>query len=470
MDALRRTLAEAIKPEGAGLLWVHEAPGMVARHRLLEVENRVPTVYFAPPSLPDGVAREAFRDTLHRRLGVALDPLGDWSDLLKGLPRDRPLMLVFDGVSELVDARKGWGLEVGRGWRTLREAGVSLTVVLIDRDARALEKLRGVEGGFRPSGMGLPPDRSPAPGVWHSLAPGDYGALAKACPDWDATQVALGFGLFGASDRALACLDPGVRVSTNVKRLLLTPGAPLFDAPLDYLRRRFQSPARYGAVVRALAHGGEKWPDIVRALDGELPANALTPYVTRLRDLGMVTDRRSLDAAVRSRKSRYRLTDPLFVFWWNRIAPLRNELLDGSMSQDVAWAALRSQLEPFMMHQANRILEAWVAHYSAGALGWPPREVGGLWGEGYDIPTAATLTNGAVGYADLAWSGSEVETAFARIESGLRFTRYGYGREARLRIVMAREDPDPETLQRIRSDPLRRLVTLEDAVKDTSLA
>ena len=472
LDPFTHRLSARLDAPEASLTFVHHHPGMRAARRILGA-TRGQTVLMSAPALPDRVARRQFRATLEAATGSRLEgeqgePLGwesDWADLILALPRTGASTLVFDNVSGFMDARRSWSREVGRAWNEALRMGLPLRLVLVDVDGRTLEKLRASGSPFRHPNEALVPELAKPPGEWVPLETNHFGAVARACPDWSGDQVALGYGLLGATDQVLERLDPSVRVSTNVRRLLLAPEGPLFDRARRTLRTLFQNPHRYAGILRALALGGRDWKDIVAGLDGELPANALAPYVARLRDYGLIRNHRSLDAPLRSRKRRYALVDPADAFWWREVAPRCDPLQAGMQSVDEAWTRLRPRLDRYMTGEAPRLLRTLLARFSTELLGAPPREIGGLWGEGYDIPTAATLSNGAIVYAEVAWEASDVEPAFSRIEAGLRFTRYGYGREARLRVVLAREEPDAEVLRRVRRDPLKRLVTLEEVVQ-----
>ena len=52
------------------------------------------------------------------------------------------------------------------------------------------------------------------------------------------------------------------------------------------------------------------------------------------------------------------------------------------------------------------------------------------------------------------------------VDRQLRETRYGFGREARIRLVFAREGFTPEGRRRLARDPLAWHVALEDLVGD----
>jgi hypothetical protein len=74
-------------------------------------------------------------------------------------------------------------------------------------------------------------------------------------------------------------------------------------------------------------------------------------------------------------------------------------------------------------------------------LGANAREGGSLWGPDYDIPIAGLLTSGAAYYGTCSWSYEDhAASPVAGVEQGMRESRYGFGRERRVRLVFTGRD------------------------------
>ncbi len=81
-------------------------------------------------------------------------------------------------------------------------------------------------------------------------------------------------------------------------------------------------------------------------------------------------------------------------------------------------------------------------------LGANAREDGSLWGAGYDLPVAGILTSGAAYYGTCHWETSgRTDTPLDAIDRQVRETRYGFGRERRLRLLFTGHHA-PRRLQR----------------------
>jgi hypothetical protein len=89
-----------------------------------------------------------------------------------------------------------------------------------------------------------------------------------------------------------------------------------------------------------------------------------------------------------------------------------------------------------------------MAHDAMEQLASNARDCGSLWGAGYDIPVAGTLASGAAFYGVALWSRPPASARpLVRLDEQIRETRYGFGRERRLRILFTPQ-PASRALQR----------------------
>ena len=279
--------------------------------------------------------------------------------------------------------------------------------------------------------------------------PGEVGALLA---DWPPLDRLRAWAVFGGLPRALRHVDPDVTLATNLRRLLLSPGAPLLHAPLEALEGPLQSPARYASLLGGLARGARDWGELRERCPDFASGSQMAPYLTKLEALGLVEVRRSLDAGPGSRSRRYELTDPGLGFWFRAVAPrlARVELGDGVDAGEVA-ADVDAHVEAVLPRACRR----WIRDRGDRLLPERARVVGGLWGAGYDLEVSGTLRNGAILYGSCAWDDEPVgPERFDSVSRQLRRTRYGFGREARHRVVFARTGFTPDALRAAARDPL----------------
>ena len=443
------------------VIGIHAREGDDARRTVASIVAESPQLYVEAAPVPEG-DQKALAVATAAVAGYSDAPSEPirWEDLLLWMWEQGVRSIVFDGLGRLLEGNRRFLEEVGEAWARMTEDSAAPTLIFVDEDREVLDRLTGERSPFLDllTRMGVegPPI---APEILRAEPPG-FDAVARRCSGWSADDVFAAYAIFGGGSRRLAALDPAARLSDNVIRLVLTPDAPLFSSPLHRVERLFQSPARYVAVMKALAGDAMTWKDLrqrLHALDG---AGPLGPYLNRLAALDLVDVRTSLDAAPGGRRRRYALADPLDGFWWRFVLPLRSALLAGTLRPEAAW---RTRIEPELHRHVSqllpRICREFVAAYGLGTPGTEAREIGALWGDGYDLPVAGKLGSGPIVYGDCHWHERRPTEAWLdRIDEQLRNTRYGFGREARLRVLFTRVPPAEGLRQRLlRSDLARRI-------------
>ena len=399
-------------------------------------------VHRAAP-LPDYVQRATFaRLTAKARAARGLESRLEegappWTELLPEVvdlaPRDsRPFVLVLDDVHRLREARSRYLQPLLSLLDTARERQRALHVVLIGPE------------------HAMPTDDEATPHLAETLrvAPLPFRSACSLLPGSRPVDLVRAYSVFGGIPRVLASLDRDVTVGTNIRRLLISPDAVLSDIGGEWLERDVQSPARYYAILSALAHGDADWSTMHAAVPGLSRSGQVAPYIKRLEELGLLTARRSLDAGPMTRARRYAIADPVFAFWLRFILPARSQVTH-QRPEDLYSTVIRPALDRHIAHVFPLICRQHMAHDAIETLGSNAREGGSLWGDGYDLPVAGILTSGAAYYgacySELA--GPATEVPLESLDEQMRETRYGFGRERRVRLVFTRQNP-PQWLQR----------------------
>jgi len=270
--------------------------------------------------------------------------------------------------------------------------------------------------------------------------------------------------VFGRSTAFHESVDPGRSVAANVRTLLLQPPAPFLTHTIDTVVADLQRPERYLRAISALARGGREWGQVRKAVGDLSSSGQLGPYMKTLEELGMVVGERSLDAHPRTRSRRWRLTDPHTGFWFAAILPLWDRL--GVDAASDLWDAVEPEVDAHTARALPILVREWLGTPGAAELlGSSAREVGGLWGDGYDIHVAGTLRNGAMVYVWTRWTGGaftpgEIDACLEQI----RHTRYGFGRERRLKLFVQREPPDHALARVDARDPEVMVVGVDSLV------
>lgn len=421
-----------------------------------------------------GSARRRLARAIHDVTWLRPQP-GGGSALVLGLLDD----LVREDVAKPDDApdptSDGWpavwatwrtraAAEAGRTW--VLDARIGLPAAAWDALARSWAGVRGQALPVRlvilvpPSGTErlaeLPHDRLVA-------APTDAWTWASELQGWHAADRVRAAAIFGSEDRFRTLVDPSRSLERNVRSLVLAPDAPMATAALDRVRHAVQRPERYIRAARAVAMGATEWGMIRRGVGGLASSGQLGPYLRTLEELGVIRAVRSLDASPGSRSARYCMADPWLGFWFACVLPSWSRL--GTTDPKLLWnVEVRPRLSAHMDRTLPHLIREWMASPSARSLlGSSAREVGGLWGDGYEMPLAGTLQTGAIAYGWSRWSGGGFEESeVAAATRQVRATRYGFGRENRLKLFVQRAPVEHDLARIAARDPETKLLSIED--------
>lgn len=393
-----------------------------------------PSLVHVCPPLPDPEQRRL----LAERVGA--DDDASWAQLLDVLldglsPRSRPFVLILDDAYRLAEARSRHLDPLLATLRRAAEEEVALHAVLVGHGSTLPDLAPDDERLEDRIGLGR-----------IEVGPLPFRAVAPLLPGRGPAGRIRAYGVFGGIPEVVEKLDDSVTVGTNVRRLVLSPDGPLSDAGASWLERDLQSPARYYAIMRTLASGEADWSTVHAGVSDLTGSGQVAPYLNRLIDLGLVEARRSVDASPRSRSTRYAITDPFLAFWFRFAFPLRfgtEDRADGIYRRSV-----RPRIDTHMRTVFPLVCRQHMTHDAIETLGAVAREGGSLWGSGYDLPVAGTLRSGAVYYGACLWDPeTEERSPLDEIEESLGETRYGFGRERRLRLIFTGRAP-PMALRR----------------------
>lgn len=384
------------------------------------------SVYHRAPPLSDPQQRRALAATLAGAGfpppgGAEAGPTPGWEGifraLVSGAPPGRPTVLVVDDAHRWSEARARFAPALASALARARTEGRAVHVALVAPE---------IPDGTVPETLEAPPV---------PLAPLPFRAAAPFLPGGGGPETLTAYAVFGGLPGILRLLDTGAALSTNVRRLVLAEGGQLRDAPLHLLERLFQTPTRYAAVLSALAPGEGDWGVVHGGVPDLTASGQAGPYLKRLEEVGLLEVRRSLDASPRTRSRRYRITDPFFSFWFRFVLPHRERLAEAD--PEALWA---QSIRPGLAHQSAaalpQVCRDFMRHDAMEHLGAAARECGSLWGAGYDIPVAGVLATGAPFYgAPVDGAAPDSPSALARLDAQVRETRYGFGRERRIRLL-----------------------------------
>ncbi len=407
--------------------WVVGLPGVGKTETVRRAAADFRLLYHRAPPLSEPRQRAALAATLRGSHPAGPEaPGGDlptWESLFQAVvdsaPEGRVTVLVVDDAHRWVESRARFAPALRGALARARGAGRGVHVTLV---APELPSTRLDTEAL------LPP---------LSLRPLSFRAAGPLLPGATSLDRLRAYAVFGGLPGVLSLLDRGT-LASNLGRLVLERDAPLRDAPLTLLERCFQRPTRYAAILAALARGEGDWA-AVQAGVGDLTASGQAgPYLKRLEEVGLVEARRSLDAGPGSRSRRYRIVDPFVAAWFRFVLPHR-EGLGGGGGEAACVHHLRGGLEAHVASILPEVCRSFMVLDAMEELGANARECGSLWGPGYDLPVAGVLGTGAPFYGQVVPEGpGGASSVLAALDAQIRETRYGFGRERRLRLLFVR--------------------------------
>lgn len=397
-----------------------------------------PHVIHRAPPLPDPSQRAAFAASLRLTwpdarpvAELAVDPT--WDEALGAATegvQGRPTVVVVDDAHRWNQARARFGPALVGALAGAKRRGRAVHVVLVSPEP--MEPIAPVK------------DESPPLHV--RLGPLPFRAAAQLLPGSEPSELLRAYAVFGGTPAHLRQVDRGTSLVTNLRRLVLEDGAPLGNRPLAMLEAAAQTPSRYAAILVALATGEADWSTVHAGVPDLTTSGQVAPYLKRLEDLGLVEVRRSLDAAPRSRSRRYRIKDPYLAFWYRFVLPNRERL-----SLDAGESILTTRIRPGLDHHVSTVFPEICRQYMTldvmESLGANARECGSLWSPGLEIPVAGMLSSGGAFYGTPAPPDADGTDVLRRLDRTIRETRYGFGRERRIRVLFS-PGPMPPALRR----------------------
>ena len=148
------------------------------------------------------------------------------------------------------------------------------------------------------------------------IRPLSFGAATEFLPtDISADEAVRAWSVFGGVPYYLEELNEDRPLGENIQRLILTRHGSLRNEPEYVLRMELTEPTRYFSILEAIAGGATSRNEIAGATGIEY--NQLSTYLDRLSRLRLIERHVPVTEKLeRSKRSRYRLRDPLFRFWF----------------------------------------------------------------------------------------------------------------------------------------------------------
>lgn len=225
-------------------------------------------------------------------------------------------------------------------------------------------------------------EKSPLYGRWTAqmkLRPFDYFDAARMLPDMPAAERVVYYASLGGTPYYLAALRSGETYLQNVTRLFFERTGLMFDEPGMLMRQELREPSMYHSILRAIAHGANRSNEIADCTG--IPPSSITMYLKTLSGLDIIERAVPFGEPEKSKRSRYRIKDPAFTFWFRFVAPFVPAVESGLGAQTAARLLGGPQLSEYVGRMFERVCLEWLAREAqAGRLPIQPTRFGSWWG------------------------------------------------------------------------------------------
>lgn len=208
------------------------------------------------------------------------------------------------------------------------------------------------------------------------VMPFDIAQAARLLEGVAPEEIVSWYGIAGGIPLYLEQFDESLGLQENLAHNVLRPDSFLYGEPDSFLQQEVREPARYNAIIRAIASGEGRLSDIssVAGID----KTTMTAYLKGLIELGIVRQEQPVVDANR-KKTRYVLSDNLFRFWYRFVLRYLTPLQAGRC-EEVSKLIVDDHLSTFLGPVFEDVCRQWLVS-SMGEAGVPLiNDIGRWWG------------------------------------------------------------------------------------------
>jgi AAA+ ATPase superfamily predicted ATPase len=209
-----------------------------------------------------------------------------------------------------------------------------------------------------------------------NLKPFSFFEARKMLPEMASEDFVTVYGITGGIPLYLTMMDEQKSLKENLLANFFTENTFLFEEPSNLLKQELRTPARYNAIIGAIAGGVNKANEI--AMRTNLSTDVLTQYLNSLIELGIVGKNLPL-GSTNKKQTLYKVVDGLFSFWY-RFVP-KNLMLIENGNIDLVWQRVEKDLTAFSGKVFEDICIQWLkVKNGSGYLPFDFAQIGGWWG------------------------------------------------------------------------------------------
>lgn len=196
--------------------------------------------------------------------------------------------------------------------------------------------------------------------------------------NFEPEQQAVLYGVTGGIPEYLSRINQQLDMDENIVQLFFDESGRLFEEPINLMKQELREPMTYHSIISAIASGASKLNEI--ATKTGLETSGCSNQLSSLIALEIVCRETPITEPDTSRKTLYKLTDSMYLFWYRFVRPNSSSIIRG-VGQQIYDTAVRPQLSDFMGAVFEEICKQYLflpQVYSK--LPFPIGEIGRWWG------------------------------------------------------------------------------------------
>lgn len=196
--------------------------------------------------------------------------------------------------------------------------------------------------------------------------------------NFEPEQQAVLYGVTGGIPEYLSRINQQLDMDENIVQLFFDESGRLFEEPINLMKQELREPMTYHSIISAIASGASKLNEI--ATKTGLETSGCSNQLSSLIALEIVCRETPITEPDTSRKTLYKLTDSMYLFWYRFVRPNSSSIIRG-VGQQIYDTVVRPQLSDFMGAVFEEICKQYLflpQVYSK--LPFPIGEIGRWWG------------------------------------------------------------------------------------------
>lgn len=207
------------------------------------------------------------------------------------------------------------------------------------------------------------------------IEPFDYKDTGNMLPQYTNEEKAIIYGITGGIPLYVNFFTRHHQLKEALLEEVFKSSAYLFEEPSNLLKQELREAARYNAIIEAIANGHTRLNEIATKVNIE--TGLCSTYLNKLIELNIVKKEKPVDYKA-SKKTFYRICDPLFSFWFSFVANNLN-LISTGMIEKYYEPLIADKLHSYMGRIFEDMCKTYLQKYEK-QLPIIPSEIGQWWG------------------------------------------------------------------------------------------